>query len=199
MATNIIRRFLTFVIWKISRFGFRARGYYVCLFFRVMGANCEGGLLLGKGFVLRYPPHAGIRIGKNVSIGKNVVFDVPAGGELTLGDRVKIHMDCILAASEKIQIGAETQIAEFSSIRDADHGMVAGIPIIDQKMEAAPIVIGKDVWIGRGVAVLKGSCIGDATVVGANAVVRGVLPAKAIAVGVPARVVRLRGEDEPNC
>jgi acetyltransferase-like isoleucine patch superfamily enzyme len=37
---------------------------------------------------------------------------------------------------------------------------------------------------------LKGSRIGDRTVVGANAVVRGELPADVVAAGIPARVIR---------
>jgi acetyltransferase-like isoleucine patch superfamily enzyme len=48
------------------------------------------------------------------------------------------------------------------------------------------------VWLGRGVAVLKGAHIERGAVIGANSVVAGHIPANAIAVGAPARVVRYR-------
>jgi len=52
--------------------------------------------------------------------------------------------------------------------------------------------IGHDVWIGHGVVVLPGVSIGNGAVIGAGAVVSRDIPAYAIAVGVPARVVKYR-------
>jgi acetyltransferase-like isoleucine patch superfamily enzyme len=40
--------------------------------------------------------------------------------------------------------------------------------------------------------VLKGADIGPGAIIGANAVVRGEIPENAVAVGVPARVIRTR-------
>ncbi|HEY1744978.1 MAG TPA: hypothetical protein VGG18_17540, partial [Granulicella sp.] len=54
----------------------------------------------------------------------------------------------------------------------------------------AAVVVGRNVWIGDGVAVLPGATIGDGTIIGANSVVTGAIPAGVIAVGSPARVVR---------
>jgi acetyltransferase-like isoleucine patch superfamily enzyme len=55
-----------------------------------------------------------------------------------------------------------------------------------------------DVWLGLGVAVLEGVRIGRGAVIGAGAVVTRDIPAYAIAIGVPARVVRFRGESSPS-
>jgi acetyltransferase-like isoleucine patch superfamily enzyme len=44
------------------------------------------------------------------------------------------------------------------------------------------------------VKVLDGVDVGDGAVVGAGAVVREAVPARGIAVGIPARVVRMRGD-----
>jgi acetyltransferase-like isoleucine patch superfamily enzyme len=57
-------------------------------------------------------------------------------------------------------------------------------------VEVEPVTIGSDAWLGAKVTVLRGATIGDGAVVGANAVVRGLVPARSVAVGIPARVVR---------
>jgi acetyltransferase-like isoleucine patch superfamily enzyme len=54
------------------------------------------------------------------------------------------------------------------------------------------VVIGNDVWIGRKAMLLSGVSIGNGAVIGAGAVVAKDVPAYAIAVGNPARVVRYR-------
>jgi acetyltransferase-like isoleucine patch superfamily enzyme len=57
------------------------------------------------------------------------------------------------------------------------------------------VVIGDDVWIGSGAIVLGGVTVGPGTVIGAGAVVVTDLPAFAIAVGNPARIVGERFSD----
>ncbi|EGT0664110.1 transferase [Citrobacter werkmanii] len=53
-------------------------------------------------------------------------------------------------------------------------------------------VIGHDVWIGTGVTVLRGVRIGNGAIIGANAVVTKDIPDFCVAVGVPARVIKIR-------
>lgn len=52
--------------------------------------------------------------------------------------------------------------------------------------------IGSDVWIGRGAQIMAGSTIGHGAVVGAKSLVTGDVPPYSIAVGTPAKVIRLR-------
>ncbi len=54
----------------------------------------------------------------------------------------------------------------------------------------APIQIGKRCWLGAGVIVLPGVCIGDGAVIGAGSVVTRDIPPNSLAMGVPCRVVR---------
>lgn len=56
------------------------------------------------------------------------------------------------------------------------------------------VIVGHDVWIGHGAIVLPGRRIGTGAVVGAGSVVTKDIPAYAIAVGNPARVIRQRFE-----
>lgn len=57
-------------------------------------------------------------------------------------------------------------------------------------MHPAPVAIGRNVWIGANATILAGVTIGDDAVVAAASVVTKNVPAQAIVVGSPARVVR---------
>ena len=57
------------------------------------------------------------------------------------------------------------------------------------KIEARPITIGDNVWLGGGVIVCLGVTIGDNSVIGAGSVVTHPIPANVVAVGNPARVL----------
>lgn len=61
--------------------------------------------------------------------------------------------------------------------------------------DTGPTVIGNDVYIGVGAIVLSGVAIGDGAVVGAGAVVTRSVPAYAVVVGNPARVIRYRFDE----
>ncbi len=90
-----------------------------------------------------------------------------------------------------IEIGANTQIAEFVSIRDNNHNYNnIEKSIASQGYNIIPIVIADDVWVGRGCAVLKGSSIGRHTVIGANSVINKKIPPFSVAVGSPARIIK---------
>lgn len=62
----------------------------------------------------------------------------------------------------------------------------------DKLQESKHTVIGNDVFIGANVTVLDGVTIADGAVIGAGAVVVDDIPAYAVAVGVPAKVVKYR-------
>lgn len=59
-------------------------------------------------------------------------------------------------------------------------------------MELEPIKIGNDVWIGANAIILDGVNIGHGAIIGAGAVVTKNVPDYAVAVGVPAKVIRYR-------
>lgn len=58
------------------------------------------------------------------------------------------------------------------------------------------VTIGHDVWLGANVIVLSGIRIGNGAIIGAGAVVTRDVPPFAIAIGIPARVIRYRFSDE---
>ena len=83
-------------------------------------------------------------------------------------------------------------VGEYASLRDANHRVGVAGGLRHSGHDSAPIHIGRNAWIGRGVTVLGGVTIGERAVVGANSVVTRDVPAGSIAVGAPARVLEGR-------
>lgn len=134
-----------------------------------------------------------IKIGKNVTIYPNVMFF--GDGPIEIGDNVDIGNGTLIYSSKNgggITIGRDTSIAAQSYVIDCDHGINLNELIRTQKNTVQPITIGNDVWIAAGCKVLKGSNIGDGAVIGAQSVVKGQIPENAIAVGIPANVLKYR-------
>lgn len=68
--------------------------------------------------------------------------------------------------------------------------------LIGHSLNTSPSIIGNDVWLGANVVVMQGVKIGDGAVIGANAVVTCNIPDYAVAVGVPAKVIKYRFSPE---
>ncbi|MGW5891923.1 CatB-related O-acetyltransferase [Priestia megaterium] len=68
--------------------------------------------------------------------------------------------------------------------------------LIGHSLNEEPTQIGNDVWCGANVVIMQGVKIGDGAVIGANAVVTKDIPEYAIAVGIPARVISYRFNEE---
>ena len=62
--------------------------------------------------------------------------------------------------------------------------------------QTLPVTVGNDVWIGANVIIMDGITIGDGAVIGSGAIVTKDIPPYAVAVGVPAKVIRYRFDQE---
>jgi acetyltransferase-like isoleucine patch superfamily enzyme len=118
------------------------------------------------------------------------------GGFLRVGDNSSIHPRCQLNANvSSIIIGSGVMISPSCALYSYNHGIAPGKPIRKQPLETkGGIVIDDDAWLGFGVIVLDGVRIGKGAVIGAGSVVTSDIPDGAIAVGNPARVVKMRAE-----
>jgi maltose O-acetyltransferase len=114
---------------------------------------------------------------------------VDYGAHLTIGARTFVNFNLVALDVAPIAIGEDCQIGPNVQLLTAYHPTEPELR--RAKLEAAaPIAIGDNVWLGGGAIVLPGVTIGDNSVIGAGAVVTADIPADAIAVGNPARVVR---------
>jgi acetyltransferase-like isoleucine patch superfamily enzyme len=161
--------------------------------------------------------HRDLQLGCHVFIGERVtIFQDKNSGKVELADRVFIYGETYIQTGEEgtlrigadthiqprcqfnaykapIQIGCNVQIAANCAFYSYNHGMAPDQPLKAQSLETkGGIKIGDDVWLGYGVIVLDGVQIGAGAVVGAGSVVTHDIPEGAIAVGVPARVIKMR-------
>ena len=156
--------------------------------FRVRGIHCS--LVACDGRLPVLYSKGRISIGERFSVrGRTVPCELGAAlpdAHLEIGDRVFINQGASVVAHCQIEIGDDTKIGDFAAIYDTNHHSLDPA----HPAKSAPVIIGSNVWLGRGVLVLPGSKIGDHTVVAAGSIVRGDLPSHVLAAGDPAQVVR---------
>ncbi len=144
----------------------------------------------------------GLRVGKHVTIWRaSLAADEDA--VIEIGDYCYVA-NASLVCSERISIGARVLVAGGVTIADSDFhpimpaarlaDTVALSPIGDRTrrppVEARPVIIEDDVWIGYNATILKGVRVGAGAVIAPGAVVIRDVPAGAEVAGNPARVVK---------
>jgi len=176
--------------------------------------KCGRGVAFGANIVLRHPhkieigdgviiddnclldakgrDNAGIRIGNGVYLGRNTILSCK-NGDIELGDRVNVGFNCELFSGSRVALGADTLVAAYCYFIGGDHApRDIEAPVTQQGSASRGLSVGPNCWFGAGVKILDGLDIGRNVIVGAGAVVTRPLPDYAVAVGVPARVVRDR-------
>lgn len=146
-----------------------------------------GGKVLRRFCAKRALPYCG----KNVNIERGAQF----AWDLRIGDNSGVGVNALIAS--RVTIGNDVMMGPDCMLFTSNHGMGSTeIPMWRQRSsEPKPIVIGNDVWIGARVIILPGVHIGDGAVIGAGSVVTKDVPPYGVAVGNPARVVRMRNEE----
>jgi acetyltransferase-like isoleucine patch superfamily enzyme len=133
-----------------------------------------------------------ILISNGTAISDGVII-AAYGGSIEIESNVYIGPYCVLYGHGGLTIGRNTMVAAHTVIIPANHGFSRiDIPMNAQPLTREGIDIGEDVWIGAGCKVLDGVRIGKGAVIGAGSVVTKNIGSYAVAVGVPATVVRSR-------
>ena len=142
--------------------------------------------------------HADIKIGIHCALDRGVTLlshgEISSQAKINIGSNTYINRNTIIDAIALIKIGRDCAIAPNCYLTDHDHGLNPRFPPLKQPMNAQETTIGDRVWLGANVTVLKGVHIGNDAVVGAGSVVTKNVPAKAIVVGVPAKILRIKDD-----
>jgi acetyltransferase-like isoleucine patch superfamily enzyme len=126
-----------------------------------------------------------VRIGQKCLLQDAIYIRAGTEGRIDIGDRAALNSFCRIFGHGRVEIGEDTQLGPGSLITTTDHDYRGEL-----KASFKPVAIGKGVWIGANVTVLPGVEIGDYAVIGAGSVVTRSIPPRAVAVGVPARVIK---------
>ena len=152
--------------------------------YSLIDALCKEGLTIGDNFMLGH--HAIIEC-------TGVLRDIGVGIEI--GDNVAVNHYCFIGVRGEIKIGDNVILGPRVSIFTENHNFSdLDVPIKNQGVTRKRTVIEDDVWIGSGSTVLAGVTIGRGSIVAAGSVVnKDVLPNSVVA-GVPAKLLKKRGD-----
>lgn len=139
----------------------------------------------------------GVRIGPRCSWG--VGMKMSENAELVIGNNVSVGYQNIISAARSVRIGDDTMIAGNVSIYDNPSHPLSPARRRRQEAfrldEAAPVVIGRNVWLGSNAFIMRGVTVGDNAVVAAGAVVTKNVPPNTLVGGNPARVIKDIADD----
>jgi len=184
------------------------------LLYPMLLGSCGRNVIFGQHVVLRHPhkirigsnvvvddnclidakgeSNHGVTIGDGVFVGRNTILSCK-NGDIELGDTANIGFNCEVFSASRVTIGKGVLMAAYSYVIGGDHDFSdPSKSVLEQSRSSAGVTVGDGVWIGAGAKILDGLSIGSGAVIGAGAVVRENVPASAIAVGIPARVVGSR-------
>ncbi|GGZ93625.1 serine O-acetyltransferase [Algibacter mikhailovii] len=116
----------------------------------------------------------GCNIGKNVSIGYDVYYDVTNASYITIEEGAWITSRCLILCHQRDL----SNYYEGSDINKMDY-------------IKRPVLIKKGAHIGMGSIIMPGVIIGEGAIIGAGSIVTKDIPAWTIAIGSPARVVKV--------
>ncbi len=114
--------------------------------------------------------------------------------ELRIGNSCHVGYDALFSVNDRVTVGDHVGISQRVAVQDSDgHPSDLGRRMRGESLsgdDIAPVTIHDYAWIGRDAHVLKGVTIGAGAIVASGSVVASDVPDGAIAMGVPARVIR---------
>lgn len=113
------------------------------------------------------------------------VSGIVFGNDITINNQFSA-----IAEGEGIFIGDKTIIGLNVSIMDTDFHNTDPKERLSPFYSTGVVRIGQNVWIGNNVTILKGTIIGDNSVIAAHSLVNSEIPADSLAGGIPCRVIR---------
>jgi acetyltransferase-like isoleucine patch superfamily enzyme len=216
LSPELTARELVIVLWG------RGWAFLRGLWWRPRLRSCAGPFFVGRRVVIRHPhkfsvgrsvtleddvridalSRHGIRLGNNVNVAKFTVIETTGvisnlGEGFEMGDNSNLGDFCFVGAGGGVRIGNNVLIGQRVSFHSENHRFErTDIPIKEQGVTRQGIVVEDDCWIGAGSIILAGVTIGHGSIIGAGSVVTRSVPPMSVAAGVPAKILRQRGEGE---
>ena len=190
----------------------KARVKYYCQKLRQMGENVK----IGRSVKIINPQY--ISLGDNVVISDNCTLIARGERGISLDNDVQLMHRVYLDTENKegyIKIGKEVYIGTGSTLHGhsgleiMDHCLLAQNititpyshifddctkTIIEQGGHTRKMVIERDCYIGKNSCIVYSADIQEGSVIGAGSVVIHTITPYSVAVGVPAKIIRKRGE-----
>ncbi|EEK77694.1 Galacturonic acid acetylase (Galacturonic acid acetyl transferase) [Bacillus cereus R309803] len=164
------------ILMNISHLIGILRGFfYKIIYFRNINSSIFS--LQANSRIEIFNKKAKINIGKFVFIRKNASFRIDFNGVLSIEEKVFINDNCNINCVNKVSIGKNTKIAPNVCINDHDHNYKNPA---EYHLVVGEVIIGKNVWIGSNVVILRDTVIGDNVVVAAGSVVKGNVPSNTL-------------------
>lgn len=187
MSLEIVTWVETFIRFLPGAIGSRVRRVWFSRRFNVQGKHYIG---FGTEFIA---PGA-MKFAGKILLGEYGYFNAD-GGSIKIGNGVAfnrgVHINA--ACGGRIWVGDHSLIGPGVVMRTANHQYSrTDISIQNQGHTPADIIIEDDCWIGANAIILGGVHIGKGAVIGAASVVTKDIPSMAVAVGVPAKIIRYR-------
>lgn len=179
------------VLWSLLRFSLLKLVRWKSLTFwpvERFSPNVEVDLVRGE-----------LRLGRRVRVhhGTKLLVD---RGTLVIGDDAAINARCGLYCFDRIEIGAGCEFGPGVLVYDHDHDFRCPGGLKAGRYRTAPVVIGRNVWVGANTVILKGCVIGDNCVIGAGCIVRGTIPPNTVLTQRRTDEIRpLGGEERSSC
>lgn len=169
-----------------------------CFSLLISGAFARFGSRTVVMYPLRVSGESRIEIGDDVFIGPGSWLQALPDGEnksvaVFICSGTSIAGGCVISAVRQVRLEDGVLLARNVYISDHIHKYTdTDTAIKDQGLDKiAAVVIGSGAWLGQNVVVCPGVVIGKGAVIGANSVVTQSVPDFCIAVGAPARVVKM--------
>jgi acetyltransferase-like isoleucine patch superfamily enzyme len=187
---SLRRRHLSRIETAITRIHFAINRVQIGKGFSTNGIpfirNNGGRFVVGHSFILNNGFTFNV-IGRTLPC----AFNVGREGELIIGNHVGISHSAIVC-HKRVEIGDDTMIGANCVIYDTDFHPLAPADRWNFKATVATreVIIGRNVFIGAHSTIMKGSRIGDNSIIGAGSLVTGSVPANQIWAGNPAKYIR---------
>lgn len=133
---------------------------------------------IGKKVDIYVEKNARLILKNRVRIRRNGNFTVREQGLLRIGENVFFNTNCSVVCKEGIEIGDGCSFGPNVCIYDHDHRW--GYQGIEPGFKTKQVHIGDNCWIGANSVILKGTVIGEKSIIGAGVVVSGDIPPHSI-------------------